>query len=169
MAKPLISRAPIYILHDLLIKMRCSAVLQNCLWIPVTESYRIQVCVGSSFWNCYLLWLMTLALVLMNHQTVANNFSWRLNTNYLPTLGHVHIAHTSPLSDLVWTLLEWAVTVGTGHALLKWAVTRYWPCTSGMGSNCRYWPCTPLGFYMRYVGSCLLTWWDNILIASSKV
>lgn len=97
----------------------------------LSESYRIQVCVGSSFWNCYLLWLMTLALVVMNHQTVANNFSWWLNTSYLPTLGSVHIAHASPLSDLVGTMLEWAVTVGTGHALPRdfiWGmlVVVYW-------------------------------------------
>jgi hypothetical protein len=40
--------------------------------------------------------------------------------------------------------------------------------TAGMGNNYRYWACTPLGFYMGYVGICLLTWWDNVLIAFSK-
>lgn len=116
----------------LLIKVRWSAVLQNLLWIPVTESYRIQMCVASSFWNCYLLWLMTLALVLMNHQTGDNNLF--MMTEYkLPASwwSCPHSTCKSIISDLVGILLQWAVTVGTGHALLwdiMWGmlVVVYW-------------------------------------------
>lgn len=79
----------------------------------------VQMCVGSSFWNCYLLWLMKLTLVLMNHQTGANNLlmttAHKLPANWWSC---PHSTCKSIISDLVGTLLEWAVTVGTGHALL---------------------------------------------------
>jgi hypothetical protein len=88
---------------------------------------------------------MTLTLSLMNHQTWANSLlmttEHKLPANWWSC---PHSTCKSTFSDLVGTLL-------------------------GMGSKCRYWACTPLRFYMGYVGSCLLTWRDNILIVSSKV
>jgi hypothetical protein len=73
------------------------------------------MCVGPSFWNCYILWLMTLALVLMNHHTGAMTTEHKLPANWWSC---PHSTCSSTISDLVGTLLEWAVSVGTGHALL---------------------------------------------------
>jgi hypothetical protein len=61
---------------------------------------------------------MTLTLVLMNHQTGASNLF--MTEHKLPANWWLcpHSTCKSTLSDLVGKLLEWAVTVGTGHALL---------------------------------------------------
>jgi hypothetical protein len=62
---------------------------------------------------------MTLALVLMNHLTGANNLSM-MTEHKLPISwwSRAHSSCKSTISDLVGTPLEWTVTVGTGHALL---------------------------------------------------
>jgi len=59
------------------------------------------MCVGSSFWNCYLLQLMTLAHVLMNHQTGASKL-FMMTEHKLPANCHVYMAHASPLSQIWW-------------------------------------------------------------------